>query len=711
VTLAAVYRRSMRLQPVLRAMTRRGLRVNDTLRQERIALLSAEADKLQEQAQNVLSEDVWDRLERPDLFYEEKVCKDCHNGRKKRLTCGLCGGQGKAYVTHLNLGSERQLKDLLYNGLGLPERTTNGKVTTDEEALQSLVALDTTGLVRLALRYGKLDTQRSIYERIAPAPDGHVRTVFNAAGTYTGRLAAAGAFYVAFSTNLHNLSASEAARDPLFAVRDCIVPDPGEAFIYADLCVGGHTRILKTDLTWEIAERIKIGDEVIAFDEHGSQRKYRRASVIDNTPLIRKCVRVVTDKGSVVCSREHLWLVKRGRQTRKWVQASELQPDDQLPWLGFPWDVENSYDAGWLAGLFDGEGHLCDTAVGFTQKEGKGVWERGIALLQDRGFALSIDRNSRGIPRANLRGLYCNLRFLGQIRPKRLLATRESIWEGRKIWGSRTKPAMVLGIEDVGEQRVYPISTTARTFVAEGLLTHNSQAEARVSACLSEDYELLERWKDPKWDCHRWTASAIFSKPEAAITAEERYLGKRCRHALNYGMGPNKFWRVINADADVTGIAITLSEAKRIHAAYHSLHPNLDNVWWNRVQRTIEEHGTLETVFGRRCNFYPRLDPDTGQLDLETLRAAIAFEPQSTVADLKNEALLAAFAAEGGVYRCLHEAHDAILVGCRKNAVLGTARILKRCLERPLTINAIALTIPAECFVGAASWSQLTRLF
>jgi len=473
VTLAAVYRRSMRLQPALRAMTARGLRVDDTLRKERIALLSAEADKLQEQAQNILSEDVWDRLERPDLFYEEKVCKSCHNGKKKRLTCGSCGGQGKAYATNLNLGSERQLKDLLYNGLGLPERTTYGKVTTDEEALQSLVALDTTGLVRTALRYSKLDTQRSIYERIAPAPDGHVRTVFNAAGTYTGRLAAAGTFYVAFSTNLHNLSASEAARDPLFAVRDCIVPDPGEAFIYADL----------------------------------------------------------------------------------------------------------------------------------------------------------------------------------------------------------------------------------------------SQAEARVSACLSEDYELLDRWKDPKWDCHRWTASAIFSKPETAITAEERYLGKRCRHALNYGMGPNKFWRVINADADVTGIAITLSEAKRIHAAYHSLHPNLDNIWWNRVQCTIEEHGTLETVFGRRCNFYPRLDPDTGQLDLETLRAAIAFEPQSTVADLKNEALLAAYAAEGGVYRCLHEAHDAILVGCRKNAVLGTARILKRCLERPLTINAIALTIPAECFVGAASWSQLTRLF
>jgi len=472
MSLRAVYERSMKLQPVLKAMTQRGLRVNNALREERVLALSFEAARLQSEAQAALSPEVWDRLERPDLFHHDTVCPSCHNGKNKKLSCAQCGGQGKFYTVTLNLGSEQQLKDLLYNGLGLPERTQDGKVTTDEEALQSIVALDQSGIVKLALRYGKLDTQRSIYERIAPGGDGNVRTVFNAAGTYTGRLAAAGAFYVSASTNLHNLSASEAARDPLFAVRDCIIPDEDEVFIYADL----------------------------------------------------------------------------------------------------------------------------------------------------------------------------------------------------------------------------------------------SQAEARVSACLSEDHELLQRWRDPKWDIHRWTASAIFSKAESAVTPEERYLGKRCRHALNYGMGPNKFWRVINADADVTGIAITLTQAKNIHAAYHALHPKLDNVWWNRVERQLTEHGYLETVFGRRCNFYPRIDFDSGQLDLETLRAAIAFEPQSTVADLKTVALLDAYAAEGGVFRCLHEAHDAILVGAKKHAVRSTALVLRQALERTIFVNGIELKIPAEVLVGEESWSKMTRL-
>src|SRR5205085_2726473 len=130
-------------------------------------------------------------------------------------------------------------------------------------------------------------------------------------------------------------------------------------------------------------------------------------------------------------------------------------------------------------------------------------------------------------------------------------------------------------------------------------------------------------------------------------------------------------------------ISVTLTQAKQFLTNVHAKRPKLDGLWWNSVERQLKEWGYVETVFGRRCHFYPRFD-EHGELDAETLRAAIAFEPQSTVADLKTVALLEAFAKEGKSYRCLHEAHDAILVGCREAAVQSTAIILKRCLERPL---------------------------
>src|SRR5256885_3188549 len=458
----------MALLPPFRAMTARGLRVHDALRRERIAALSEEGARLAVAAQPIV-EGVLDKLKRRDLVEWWQTCKVCHNGKRKRLTCSACNALGRARIFSFNLASEKQLKDALYEGLKLPVRSRDRRITTDEEALESLLALDKSGLVALALRHSKLDTMRSIYERLAPAPDGAVRTVLNPAGTYTGRPNSSEAFYVPHSTNLHNLPAQEARADTLFAVRDCIVPDAGEVFVYADL----------------------------------------------------------------------------------------------------------------------------------------------------------------------------------------------------------------------------------------------SQAEARIVAALSQDERLLAGWaRDPEWDVHTWTATRILKRDQ--VSAEERQTcGKRPRHALNYGMGPGKFWRVLNA----AGAALTRKETDAIYKGYHALHPNLDGVWWSDVERALEERGFIETVFGRRLNFYPRFDPFTGSLDPETLRAAIAAEPQSTVADLTNRAVVALWALEErGAFRLLHHALDAILVGCSPGRVATVARLLKEGLEWEIVVSGTHVTVPAQVYVAPRNWSTLERI-
>ena len=109
-----------------------------------------------------------------------------------------------------------------------------------------------------------------------------------------------------------------------------------------------------------------------------------------------------------------------------------------------------------------------------------------------------------------------------------------------------------------------------------------SQAEAKIVACLTEEPELLAL------DQHRWIASMLYDKPMDAVTAHERQVGK-ASHKINYGIGAKRLWQDINSVADITGISVTLTQAKSFLANVHAKRPKLDGIWWNRVERQVKE--------------------------------------------------------------------------------------------------------------------------
>ena len=81
----------------------------------------------------------------------------------------------------------------------------------------------------------KLGTMRSIYERIAPASDGAVHSFMNPAGTESTRFSHAGTWlFSPGSTNLANLPKRTAMDDPLYRVRDCIIPHEGRILAGVD---------------------------------------------------------------------------------------------------------------------------------------------------------------------------------------------------------------------------------------------------------------------------------------------------------------------------------------------------------------------------------------------------------------------------------------------------------------------------------------------
>ena len=85
------------------------------------------------------------------------------------------------------------------------------------------------------LRLVKLDTIRGCYEKVEPAYDGAVHSFQNPAGTETTRFSHAGTWlYEPGSDNLATLPKKTALADPLYRVRDVIVPHPGRLLGAAD---------------------------------------------------------------------------------------------------------------------------------------------------------------------------------------------------------------------------------------------------------------------------------------------------------------------------------------------------------------------------------------------------------------------------------------------------------------------------------------------
>lgn len=232
-----------------------------------------------------------------------------------------------------------------------------------------------------------------------------------------------------------------------------------------------------------------------------------------------------------------------------------------------------------------------------------------------------------------------------------------------------------------------------------------SGAEAWVTAACAGDTDLLGKLRTPGFDVHKWTASHIFAKPVEAVDTKDRVLGKVARHALNYGMQWKTFMANVNAEADKTGVSIGAKQAKDICYGYHVLHPKLET-WWRWVLDEVQKKGTLTTFFGRKRTFFGR---DRDEVLGQTHREAIAYEPQSTVADLLNRGLLRWFDRHDGTHgQLLAQIHDAVLLQVPRSRATLASQLLRRCLEEEIMVHGVKLTIPVDVTVSEhwGTWKE-----
>lgn len=227
-----------------------------------------------------------------------------------------------------------------------------------------------------------------------------------------------------------------------------------------------------------------------------------------------------------------------------------------------------------------------------------------------------------------------------------------------------------------------------------------SQAEARIVALLSEDYELLERWDQPGFDIHKLTASWIMGMKPHMITKELRFLGKKVRHAGNYDMKKHRLMIETNNDARKYGIDFHISEwrAGQVLDTFHQYSSKIKDVFHQQIVRALQENErVLINPFGRRREFFERWGEDL-------FKEAYAQIPQSTVPDALRRGIIRIRKEDPDV-RIAVEWHDSILGIVPEKEADAYISLFKRCIEVPIdfsqcTLPRGTLLIPTEAKIG-----------
>lgn len=254
------------------------------------------------------------------------------------------------------------------------------------------------------------------------------------------------------------------------------------------------------------------------------------------------------------------------------------------------------------------------------------------------------------------------------------------------------------------------------------------RAESLVVAHLTGDPRMLAD-HSPGVDAHKSLASALYSIPEDEITEDQRYIGKKTRHAGNYMQGPMTFMKNFNQDAHKTGLSIEFSEAKMLMDRYKELHPLLKN-WWDATNSRLWKTRTLYNLIGHRRIFYGHIGA--------ILPEAVAYVPQSTVGATLNigflnmEGVSSPYMEERGLWdeykmigaelaeyglECLMQIHDAVAGQVNEKDAERALPLIKRAMEFPLrnprtyedfiiTAEVLADLDPAHIAEARSNWGD-----
>lgn len=263
-------------------------------------------------------------------------------------------------------------------------------------------------------------------------------------------------------------------------------------------CVTPDTKILTYDFRWIRADEIKTGEELWGCDEksggHRNWKKWRK-SVAKNYGLIEREVYKISleDGTEIKCSKEHPILSStKASGNQKWIEAEILYNDFKngrtryIPKFLDKWDEINTKESGWVAGMFDGGGHVSSEkskgrSLAVSQNQNPSL-DQLKKFFNENGFDYreSNDNHNKKCYQLYIRGgLNEQLRLLGSIRPQRLIENFQKRIEGTEFVrkGNLLK---ITNVEYMGIDNVVALETSTHTYITEGVASHNSVAQHSI---------------------------------------------------------------------------------------------------------------------------------------------------------------------------------------------------------------------------------------
>lgn len=262
--------------------------------------------------------------------------------------------------------------------------------------------------------------------------------------------------------------------------------------IVAGSCLTPDHRVLTADLRYVELGSVSVGDRLVSFDEFpgygGRSRRFWPGTVQAMKIEDDEVFEVTLSTGKVFkVTADHRWLVRSRGTTTAWLRTDQMIPAGKhpngkthVPVLFDEWERGATFDHGWLAGLYDGEGCLyarptsggTSMVLSLSQKRGA-VLDEAIRVHRDLfGLdAVAYEAQARDVAALRILGGRANVaRVLGTLRPVRLLEKFNPEMLGRMTvhrWAS------VESIRPLGRRPVVRIAIDAKTMVVEGYAHHN----------------------------------------------------------------------------------------------------------------------------------------------------------------------------------------------------------------------------------------------
>lgn len=235
------------------------------------------------------------------------------------------------------------------------------------------------------------------------------------------------------------------------------------------------------------------------------------------------------------------------------------------------------------------------------------------------------------------------------------------------------------------------------------------QAEARVTSLLARDSSALElmnkkNFKRNKFgvkdDIHTITTMLVTGAAFEAVDDELRQIGKKTRHAGNYGMGKRRL-----------SLLAQISEwrAGQCLDAFHRESPLISAVFWEEIKQALQDNNkVLISPHGRYRQFFDRWGEDL-------FKEAYAHIPQATVSDHTKYAMIR-IEKRAPWIEMLAEAHDGFLAEIpeHQSQVDEAYGIITEEMEQPIDFSRCSLprgnlVIPCEVEIGVENWKNMKK--